>query len=111
MTSDGIKKNWHFIFPIFLGICACADLTTTLIIKNISPAFIEANPIMAFFLNNYGDFWTAIFKLTTTILVCFCVWWLLIQNDRKITIFITIMGLFINLCLFLIWLIWIIIYL
>lgn len=105
-----IKKKWYIVFPIFLFMASCLDLTTTLIAKHTTSRFVEANPIMAYLLDNYGDFWTSVTKIIATIVTCWGAWWLLKKNILWITTLITLAGIVIYWTLGIIWISWWIIY-
>jgi hypothetical protein len=78
-----IKRNWHIIFPVFLAVAACLDLTLTLIVLNTTDTFYEANPIMRYSFEKLGQVGTSAVKLVLAGITSLGAWWVIKKGSRK----------------------------
>jgi len=101
-----IKKQWYLILSVTLFLISCCDLGATLYFDRTYDDFEEANPIALYIWDNHGVIGLTIFKMTITMLSCFCVSYILINKRRSLRIIASLLGLIIGNLIIGWWILW-----
>ena len=101
-----MHKWWYIILPIIVFLVSGCDLVTTMYFAKTSNNFEEANPIVKYVWEKYGDTGFIVFKTIATLPLCVCMGWVLRYEGRQLKVLVTILGL--TACVFLIgwWILW-----
>ena len=101
-----IKKHWYLILPLILFLISCGDLGATLYFDRTCDDFEEVNPIALHIWDNHGVMGLTIFKMSITVLSCFCVGYVLINKRRSLRIIASSLGLMIGSLIIGWWIFW-----
>ena len=101
-----MTKWCYLILPLIIFFVSLCDLGTTLYCSYNISDFEEANPIVVYVWDSYGDNGFIVFKLSMTLVSCYCIGSILRYKNRSWRIATWILGL--SMCVFLIawWTFW-----